>query len=320
MFLLIVRRCWGLFWVCAFLSACAAQSLSSGRSTPLPAPVRGRQLHGQLVELRTQRVLSLDAFITANTAVRLIAVGEEHDHPDIQAFELQLLQALSQQHPQHLALAMEFLERDMQPWVDAFLAGRSDAATLQQQMKASPTFIQYYFPLLDYARQAGIPVLAMNLPRRLARQVAQQGLQPVLSAVTTPERQYVPMALTPLTPQYRTYFQQAVARAHPLSAEQTERFLEASHLKDETMAETLSTYMTGRPHHTVLAIAGRFHIDYGLAIPARLQQRAPALSLRRLTTMSVEADEMVDVLQLEQQDLADYVWFAPPHPAAKTGT
>ena len=78
---------------------------------------------------------------------QVVAVGEEHYHPDIQAFELRLLQALVQHRPQRIALAMEFLERDMQSAVDAYLSGNSDAVTLQTQIKATPDFIQYLLPL-----------------------------------------------------------------------------------------------------------------------------------------------------------------------------
>ena len=313
------RLC-GLLWVCTLLSACVMSSPSPRQPAPSAPLLHGAQLHGSLVDMSTQRLLSVEAFVDEITGVNLIALGEEHYHPDIQRFTLQLLQALARRYPQHLALAMEFLERDMQPYVDAYLAGTSDAATFQQDIRATPDFTQHYFPLLQYARQANIPVLAMNLPRRLARQVAQQGLQHVLPGLAAQEQAYVPGTLAAITPQYRTYFQQAIASAHPLPAEQSERFLEAAHLKDETMADTLSTFFGRVTQDTVLAIAGRFHFDYGLAIPARLQQRFPTVAIRRVTTMSVAADERIDLQELARTGLADYVWFAPPRPTAQTGT
>src|SRR5712691_7373028 len=133
------------------------------RRTPAPSGdglalsiARGDQLQGTLIELATQRPLAFEAFVQAVAQAQVVAVGEEHYHPDIQAFELRLLQALVQHRPRHVALAMEFLERDMQPAVDAYLSGSSDAATLHTQIKATPTFIQYYFPCIQYARQAGV--------------------------------------------------------------------------------------------------------------------------------------------------------------------
>jgi uncharacterized iron-regulated protein len=107
---------------------------------------------------------------------------------------------------------------------------------------------------------------------------------------------------------------QAVAAAHPLPEEQHDRFVEAAHLKDDTMAESLATFLEGAPDTTVLAIAGRFHFDYGLAIPALLRQRRPHVTVQRVTATAVAADAIIDLRDLAQEALADYVWFAPPRP------
>src|SRR5262249_5699738 len=150
------------------------------------------------------------------------------------------------------------LERDMQPAVDAYLAGASDAATFQERIKAPPEFIHYYFPLLQYARQAHIPVLALNTPRSLARRGSTGGLPAVVQSVTNAERAYLPTACSAITPPYRAYFLKAVATAHPLPEKQIERFVEAAHVKDDTMAESLAAFLERAPDYTVLAIAGRF--------------------------------------------------------------
>src|SRR5215510_5097084 len=240
------------------LSACALRTTSPPADTGVLTTARGAQLQGTVVELATQRPLAFDVFVKAVAQAQVVAVGEEHYHPDIQAFELRLLQALVQHRPQRVALAMEFLERDMQSAVDAYLSGNSDAATVQTQIKATPAFIQYYFPLMQYARQASVPLLALNVPRSLARRVTKEGLQAVAESLPPPERAYLAATFLPITSQYRTYFLQAVAAAHPLPEEQRDRFVEAAHLKDDTMAESLAAFLERAADMTVLAIAGRF--------------------------------------------------------------
>lgn len=311
---------------CAYLRLlCLATALAlSACALPPPGPplathqvlttVRGAQLHGTLVDLTTQRVVPWETFIATLPPYQVVAFGEEHYHPDIQAFALRLLQALVQATPQPIILAMEFLERDMQPAVDAYLAGQSDATAFQAAMKATPDFVQYYMPLLHYARQTGLSVRAMNAPRTLARRVTKEGLAEVLASLTLAEQASVATLLTPASPAYRAYFTRAAAASHPLPAEQLARFIDAAFLKDETMAESLATALAQTPQATVLAIAGRFHSDYGLAIPASLRQRLPAVRLVRVTTIAVGAQETVDVRQLATEGLAEYVWFAPPAP------
>jgi uncharacterized iron-regulated protein len=68
---------------------------------------------------------------------------------------------------------------------------------------------------------------------------------------------------------------------------------------------------------TVLAIAGRFHVDYGIAIPALLRQRRPDVTMQRVTTTAVAADDIIDLQDLAREPLADFVWFAPPRPETK---
>jgi len=80
------------------------------------------------------------------------------------------------------------------------------------------------------------------------------------------------------------------------------------------MAESLATFLECAPDTTVLAIAGRFHFDYGLAIPALLRQRRPHVTVQRVTATAVTADEVIDLRDLAREALADYVWFAPSRP------
>src|SRR5215475_2044954 len=235
MFAALWQRTLLLLLFMATVSACALHTASPLADRAVLSTVRGSQLQGTIVELATQRTLSFEAFVQAVAQAQVVAVGEEHYHPDIQAFELRLFQALAQHRPRHIALAMEFLERDMQVAVDAYLSGNSDAVTLQTQIKATPDFIQFYFPFVQYARQAGVPLLALNVPRSLARRVTKEGLQAVAEGLPTPERAYMAATFLPITPQYRTYFLQAVAAAHSLPTGQRAPFAEAAHFKDKTM-------------------------------------------------------------------------------------
>ena len=296
------------------LSACTRQ-VSTPLLGPVPSRINSQHLQGTLVDLRMRQGITLAHMVTAVAYAHVVAVGEEHYHPDIQAFELHLLKALVHQRPQHVALGMEFLERDAQATVDAYLLGTIDQETFQTRLKASSSFMQLYFPLVHYAQQAGIPIIAMNVPRHIARQVAQQGLQQTLAALSTVDRGYVPASLAPITERYRTYFLDAVAEFHPVAGEQADRFVEASYLKDATMAAALAAFLEKHPSFTVLAIAGRFHFDYGIAIPALLQQYRQQIIIRRLSTMALPPDHTIDIHDLAAQRIADYLYVFPPTPA-----
>lgn len=308
-----------LLWVCCVtltLTSCAVRSSSSvPQEGRVPQTVQGAQLERAMVDMRAQRFTTFEAMVAQVAQAQVIAVGEEHYHLPIQALVLHMLNVLTQRRPQRLALAMEFLERDMQPAVDAYLAGTLDESTFQRRIGASEDFMQLYFPLLEHARDNGMPVLAMNIPRRLANQVAKDGLQATLASLSEADKAYVPDPLSEITTEYRTYFLQAVAAAHPpKDAQQATRFLEAAHLKDDTMAATLAQFLERHTDFTVLALAGRFHIDYAKALPRLLRQRQPNVTMQRLTMMAVTPADTIHLHKMAEEALADYVWFAPPPP------
>jgi uncharacterized iron-regulated protein len=282
----------------------------------LAATVPGKQVYGLTIDLRTQQPIPFVTLIETLARSDVVAFGEEHYHPAIQAFALQMLQALAQQRAPRLALALEFLERDQQSVVNEYIHSTMDMDTLQSRLGASAAFMRFYFPLLAYARQQRLPVIAMNVPRSIARQVARKGLQLTLQQLTDNERAYLPEPLAAVTLPYRTYFLDTVAAYHPVQGEEAERFVEASHLKDDTMAAALTMFLDQHRGFTVLAIAGRFHFDYGKAIPALLRQRNPHLRIAGITALAVDADRSIDLQRLAHEQIADYLWFTTPAPEA----
>ena len=296
------------------MSGCALRPLPA--HLPLPDTAKGGQLHGLLVDMRTLRIVTFEAMITDAIQAQLITIGEEHYHPDIQAFERKTLNAIAQKRPRQTALAMEFLERDAQPAVDAYLAGEIDPDALHQRLKASAAFQKGYTPLIEAARQAQLPTLAMNLPRRIARQIARKGLKLTQDELDPTDQAYWPNPIPAIPERYRTYFLDQVSQHHQVKGEQAQHFTEASFLKDVTMAATLADFLTEHPHTTILAIAGRFHVDYGIAIPALFEHHQPQARIRRITTRSIPARERLDLRQLQQDGVADYIHFFPPRPSA----
>jgi uncharacterized iron-regulated protein len=300
-------------FVIVCLNACVRRPSPTWQET-LPSPAKGQYLQGRLIELQAPRFIAFDNLVEAVRQAEVVAVGEEHYHAEIQAFELQLLRALAQRRPQRLALSMEFLERDQQATVDAYLAGGMKKEIFQKRLNASSAFMQHYFPLVRYARQVGIPVIAMNVPRRIARQVAEDGFTQTVQGLNALERSYLPVSLGTTSDAYRDYFLDAVAEFHALTEAQAVRFVEASYLKDMTMATALATFLDQHPTFTVLAIAGRFHFDYGLAIPTLLRQQRQGVVIRQITTMAIDAEQTFDLQPFVQDTIADYLHLVPPAP------
>ncbi len=80
------------------------------------------------------------------------------------------------------------------------------------------------------------------------------------------------------------------------------------------MATALATFLAQHPTFTVLAIAGRFHFDYGLAIPTLLRQQRRDIVMQRITTMAIDSDQTFDLQPLVEDTIADYLHLVPSAP------
>jgi uncharacterized iron-regulated protein len=239
-------------------------------------------------------------------------VGEQHDQAYSHAFELRLLEALAARG-RPVVLALEMFERDVQPLLDDYLAGRIDEAGFLAAARPWPNYADDYRPLVELARRRGWPVIAANAPRPLAARVAREGFA-ALDGLGPGERPRTAAALVCPAGPYRARFVEAMdaavdragATAHGTQAPGAlQRLYEAQCLKDETMAESALAAIA--PGRTVVLVAGQFHIDEagGLLIGAR--RRRPDA---RILTVSIKpAADLAG--RPASPELANYVALTP---------
>jgi uncharacterized iron-regulated protein len=204
-------------------------------------------------------------------------------------------------------------ERDVQPVLDDYLAGRIDEAGFLAAARPWPNYADDYRPLVELARRRGWPVIAANAPRPLAARVAREGFA-ALDGLGPGERPRTAAALVCPAGPYRARFVEAMdaavdragATAHGTQAPGAlQRLYEAQCLKDETMAESALAAIA--PGRTVVLVAGQFHIDEagGLLIGAR--RRRPDA---RILTVSIKpAADLAG--RPASPELANYVALTP---------
>lgn len=101
----------------------------------------------------------------------VVFVGEVHGSRFAHKAELTLLTGLSQRDP-NLVLALEMFERDVQDILDAYLKGDISEDQFLEQSRPWPNYQDDYRPLIELGKRKGIPVIAANVPRRVAAAVA----------------------------------------------------------------------------------------------------------------------------------------------------
>ncbi len=264
-----------------------------------------------VVQAPTENVRILDALTTAD----IVYLGETHDSEADHAAQLEIVKALYRDDPQ-LAIGLEMFQRPFQGAIDAYLAGEIDETELRARSEYDDRWgfpWEYYAPILRFARERGLPVLALNAPAETTRKVSREGL----ASLSPPERRYIPPLAeidTEGNPDHRAWVQRAFAQ-HDFtpSAEVFERFYAAQVVWDETMAESIATFARERPDYRIVAIAGRGHTVYGYGIPSRVARR-----LRDRPTLNQQSviftdgpSEALAAEALATPPIADHIWIHP---------
>jgi uncharacterized iron-regulated protein len=256
---------------------------------------------------------SQENFTTRQAALQKLAqagvvyLAEIHDRPEDHKIQLQIIQEL-QGRNQKVAIAMEMFQHPYQDTLTRYLAGQLNEQELLEQSEYNQRWgfsWEYYAPILRFAKEKQLPVLALNTPTEITRQVASAGLE----SLTSKQRRLIPpfSEIRTDNPQYRQLlaktFQQHQKFGHGNSAD-FERFFLAQVLWDETMAAGIAKFLKAKPNYQIVVLAGQGHIIYGYGIPSRVARR---LKDKQLVQLSVLLSPFTDPIDTNQP-IADFVW------------
>ncbi|MGY3959126.1 ChaN family lipoprotein [Aeromonas popoffii] len=208
----------------------------------------------------------------------IVLVGELHTHSAVHLLQARLLAGLantSQADGRGLALSMEQFSRADQPVLDAYLAGRIGEAALIRDGNAWPNYQSDYRPLVEFARQQHLPVIAANAPKPLVSCVGQEG-PAWLDKLPAHRRSQLARELTLTDDPYRQKF---MVSLHHGDADDNARRFAAQTSWDDTMAESMVDYLNSHPGQRIMHIAGNFHVEGGLGLASRIASRNPALKV-----------------------------------------
>ena len=213
----------------------------------------------------------LSAIIPRLADNRVIFVGEAHTSYAHHLNQLAIIRGLSERRPD-LAIGMEYFQQPFQECLDEYGTGRLTETELlakTEYFKRWGYDFRLYEPILKYAKDAGIPLVALNVPSEIVRKVAQSGL----AGLTEQERADIPQDLDRSSTAYRDFLQ-SVFKDHPHAKSASfESFYETQLLWDEGMAARAARYLEDYPTRTLVVLAGMGHVQYGYGIPDRLTRR-----------------------------------------------
>ncbi|MGB5259705.1 MAG: ChaN family lipoprotein [Gammaproteobacteria bacterium] len=232
---------------------------------------------------------------------RVVYVGETHTRYDHHLVQLEIIQRLHAIHPE-IAVGLEFFQQPFQGYLDRYVAGELSEQELLQGTEYYRRWrydFRLYAPILRYAREHKLPLVALNLPMELTRKAGRLGLD----KLTAKEREAVPREIDFTDKDYERRVREIFDR-HPQNGQSFTNFLLVQLLWDEGMAEQAANWLKAHPEHLMVILAGSGHLAYGSGIPQRLTRRLPVSSAIVLNNWAgtLEAD-LADFLLLPQERL-----------------
>lgn len=266
---------------------------------------------------------TLDDIVTRFRDADVVFIGEAHDDPVAHLVEIELLRLAYERAaskttnalPRRVALSLEMFERDVQTPLDEYLAGLITETHFLQSTRPWSNYKNDYRPLIEFARERKISLIAANAPRRYVNRVGRLG-QSSLDALSPSAKAWLaPLPYAAASAAYRAKFQALMGGAeqpapstpttiapssssttgssttqpHGATIEKSSPILEAQSLWDATMAYAISEHLKRQPQTLVLHVNGKFHSEARLGAPEHLLRYRPGTRIL-VVTVEPEAD------------------------------
>jgi uncharacterized iron-regulated protein len=277
-------------------------------------PVRAQQAPPsyRIVESATAATVDLDVLARHIAAADVAFLGEQHDDDTTHRVQRLLVEAVAERR-NNVSLALEMFERDAQEPLDHFQMGHTSEAEFLAESRPWPRYARDYKPLVDFAIAREWAVVAANVPRPLAAEVAKSGLGVLADR---PEAERPLFAAELRCEPAGAYFDRFVAalgtHGQTLDPADRVRYYESQCLKDETMAESIAQAHAagaiGGRKPLVISVNGTVHSDFRLGTVERVARRLPEATVVTVTMVPVANIEDVtpSAAVLERADFV--VW------------
>jgi len=239
----------------------------------------------QIVSTQGGRTVTVARLAKELKKYDVVFFGEYHDDATLHAFQAQLL-PLMHKAGKRLILSFEMFERDVQPDLDAYLAGSIKEDQFLQRSRPWSNYGTDYRPLLEFAKAKKLKAIAANIPRRLAGNVARNGIGSI-NDLSNDDKVLMALDISAPEGKYKERFMATMQangmHASPNDKDMLERLFYAQCMKDDTMAESLAQYLERYPRHRIIHFNGDFHSREYLGTVERLKSRLPKLKIAVLT-------------------------------------
>ena len=239
-------------------------------------------VHYKIYDTRSKQIVTIDKIVIDMNDADVLFFGEEHNDSAAHYLENKIFRALHAQYDDKIVLSMEMFETDDQLVLNEYLGGTIDEIRFSRDVRLWNNYKDYR-PMIEFAKQNKIPVIAANPPRRYVSLVTRRGMRSLDSLSKDAKKFLPPLPYDTLAGRYREKFME-IMKGSPGSTSQNIYYSQS--LWDAGMAYSIHSYLRKNKNKKVFHCVGGFHTEEKLGTAAQLQIRNKKLKILNISSFS----------------------------------
>lgn len=295
------------------LLGCQSQPIKHTASKPLNSLELPHAYSRIIIDSQSNRPVDIATLASQLQTLDVIFIGEYHGNHASHLLQMQLQSELFNLRPEQI-LSMEMFERHQQAILNRYLDGEIGEKYLINETPTWPNYAGSYRPMIEFAKEHFLPVIAANAPGDIVRCIGQYG-QNYIDLLPAGEKGN--LAQTPFMSNeaYQSKFEEFMnsMRHGQMDDNRKANSYAAQLARDNTMAESILQALQDNPNSQVIHLNGRFHSASGLGTVALLKQRAPELKIAVITPIRIDNPQNP---KWNEDDLSqgDYIYLLRSQP------
>ncbi len=242
--------------------------------------------------------------ITSLSGADMAFFGEQHNCAIAHWLELQVAKDLFKSKQDKLIIGAEMFEADNQLIIDEYMQDIIKQSQFEDECRLWPNYETDYKPILEFAKENNIHVIATNIPRRYANVVYYKDFAG-LDDLSDEAKKYI----APLPIKFDINvdcYKQMMQGMQGMGQHASMNIAKAQAVKDATMAHfILQNWQTGKLFYH---FEGAYHSDNHEGICWYILQSNPDV---KIITVSTVLQEDISSLSDENKNLADFIICVP---------
>ncbi len=298
----MIRYCFFIIFILVFIPGMARAGDRPSKGVEGAESGMSMEHKDQPVAVDVSTIMSLPEVLPRVSGKRIVYVGEYHDRFSNHAVELEVIKALHRKSKK-IAIGMEMFQRPFQKVLDEYIAGTIDERAM---LKGTEYFKRWgfdynlYRPVLTYAREQKIPVIALNIRNEIVDKVSKGGID----SLSAEEKKEIPAKMDLSDEDYKKRLHEVFDKHKGLKMNTFDFFYQSQILWDESMSQSIDDLLKRRPDlqkdGQVVVIAGSGHLSFGSGIPKRTFKRNGMDYAIVLNDIDIK------------KDVADYIIYPEP--------